>query len=124
MTLNRNWFDLIAEGVKKEEYRDPTDYWISRLLIKGTDTPKPFDQILFVNGYNPKSPMMWMEYLGLDAGFGNPEWGGGEEEVFILRLGKVIKTENYHGRKKSHRLDEQRLVHQKGKKGGQGFSWC
>lgn len=26
LTLKRKWFDMIAEGVKKEEYRNNNDY--------------------------------------------------------------------------------------------------
>ena len=31
MTLYRKWFDAIAAGHKREEYRAATPYWTSRL---------------------------------------------------------------------------------------------
>ena len=33
LTLNKKWFDMIAAGVKKEEYRSIKTYWIKRLVF-------------------------------------------------------------------------------------------
>ena len=33
LTLNKKWFDMIAAGVKKEEYRSIKTYWIKRLVM-------------------------------------------------------------------------------------------
>lgn len=30
LPLKKKWFDLIKAGIKKEEYRECSDYWISR----------------------------------------------------------------------------------------------
>jgi len=32
LTLKKKWFDMIASGEKKEEYREIKDYWAVRLL--------------------------------------------------------------------------------------------
>jgi len=32
LTLKKKWFDMIASGEKKEEYREIKDYWCRRLL--------------------------------------------------------------------------------------------
>lgn len=32
LTLKKKWFDLIASGEKKEEYREIKDYWARRFL--------------------------------------------------------------------------------------------
>jgi hypothetical protein len=35
LTLKKKWFDMIASGEKKEEYREDKEYWRRRLLIRG-----------------------------------------------------------------------------------------
>lgn len=32
LTLKKKWFDMIASGEKKEEYREIKPYWVKRLL--------------------------------------------------------------------------------------------
>ena len=32
LNLIKQWFDLTLQGIKKEEYRDITPYWVNRLL--------------------------------------------------------------------------------------------
>lgn len=34
LTLKKKWFDMIASGEKKEEYREIKDFWAKRLLYK------------------------------------------------------------------------------------------
>lgn len=108
LTLKKEWFDLIAAGVKKEEYREIKDYWTRRLvgdhyifppnfpLNPGTYwMPPGVDRIEFRNGYKPDSPRIVIEWVGLEVGKPNPAWfpkdGDLEENVFILKLGKIIK---------------------------------
>ena len=33
LTLKKKWYDMIASGEKKEEYREVKKYWIRRLII-------------------------------------------------------------------------------------------
>jgi hypothetical protein len=95
LTLKKKWFDLIACGVKKEEYRDDKMYWRKRLLLPGEagDT-KFFNQVHFRNGYGKNAPFMRVECLGIRAGYGNPEWGA-TGFCFVIELGKIIQIENY-----------------------------
>ena len=61
LTLKKKWFDMIASGEKKEEYREIKPYWTKRL----EDTPlapfvlnmKKFDKIKFKNGYGIQEPI-------------------------------------------------------------------
>ena len=32
LPIKRKWFDMICTGKKREEYREPTDYWKERLF--------------------------------------------------------------------------------------------
>lgn len=34
LTLSCEWYDMIESGIKEEEYRDITPYWISRTCRK------------------------------------------------------------------------------------------
>ena len=85
MTLKKKWFDMIASGVKKEEYRETKPYWDKRLI------GKHYDVIKFRNGYAEDAPTMTVEYKGLDIALGVIEWGApGETPVYILELGEIL----------------------------------
>lgn len=40
LTLKKKWFDMIASGEKREEYREIKQYWVSRLTV--CNAPKEF----------------------------------------------------------------------------------
>jgi hypothetical protein len=106
LILKGKWYDMIASGVKPEEYRDLTEYWIKRLLILTKDGEKichyfgrleqeriinfkDYSHVCFHRGYT--STTMIFEIEGFTIGKGNPEWGAPEDmEVFIIKLGKQI----------------------------------
>lgn len=95
LTLKRKWFEMIASGEKKEEYREQKPYWRTRL-----ENPHPaifvwdfkdFDYIVFRNGYSTDSPILIVEHIGTDYGESRPEWADGkEEDCYVICLGKVI----------------------------------
>lgn len=120
LTLKKKWFDLIASGKKKEEYRELKDYWGYRLCYK---VPVPsggyltkwqklrtgdreclsddfipnfenFDIIRFRNGYGKNAPVMDVECNGIEIGCGKYEGANGES--FIIKLGKILSIKNYH----------------------------
>lgn len=101
-TLKREFFDAIHRGEKTEEYRDLSDYWMSRLLVKEPDGSytfekfREYDTILFRNGYNPDSPTMEVEFKGtrILEYLDEPE-DAFERFGFVIDLGKVLRTENY-----------------------------
>lgn len=78
---------MIADGIKREEYREMKPYWHKRLLNKS------YDAIRFRNGYAKYSPVITVELKGLSSGLGIIEWGAPEREsVYILSLGKVLSV--------------------------------
>lgn len=77
MTLHRQWFDQIAAGTKKIEYRDRGAYWDRRL-----DGPAP-SRIKFVNGYGANRPWMLVECIDVTK----------DADQWRLHLGAVV----YHG---------------------------
>ena len=84
LTLKKKWFDLIAIGEKKEEYRTPGKWIGSRL------EGREYDAVEFRNGYSRTSPTSRLEYLGHCLGHGRPEWGAPDTPVVIIKLGKVL----------------------------------
>ena len=88
LTLKKKWFDMIASGEKKEEYREIKPYWSSRLI------EKDFTHICFRNRYSKDAARITIELKGLCVCTGRTEWGAVEGEIyFVLDLGKIIQTE-------------------------------
>lgn len=97
LTLKKKWFDLIASGEKKEEYRDFKDYWINRLCNFGTQVEhcgldyKIFDIVEFKNGYSKESPTIRLQFIECYVDTGKPEWGAEPgKEYFVIKLGEII----------------------------------
>jgi len=99
LTLKKKWFDMILSGEKKEEYREQKDYWFKRLtdFFEGNSLDygfKKYDKIVFRHGYKKDAPEMTVECLGITEGEGIEMWGGSNETVFKIRLGKILSTKN------------------------------
>lgn len=87
LTLKKKWFDMIADGIKDEEYREIKDYWVKRL------EHKVYDVIQFKNGYSKEARKMTVEFKGLSVGHGFPEWGAPlGKAVFKLKLGAILEA--------------------------------
>lgn len=99
LTLKKKWFDMIASGEKKEEYREKKDYWVFRLCnfkncIETNDYNnfKHFDIIEFRNGYSKNAPKLTVQCLGIKIGQAKPEWSDNwQGDVFIIKLGDILK---------------------------------
>ena len=81
LTLKRKWFDMIASGVKTEEYREIKPYWERRF-------EKHYDVIEFRNGYGKHVPSMRCKLYHIEIDRGNPDWGAPDCPVFILHIKK------------------------------------
>ena len=102
LTLKKKWFDMIASGEKKEEYREIKHYWMDRLIKKGDPgkwTNKDengiefnkYDFVEFRNGYAKTAPTMLVESKGISVGKARPEWSEGfSDDCFIISLGNVV----------------------------------
>lgn len=92
LTLKKKWFDMIASGEKKEEYRELKPYWFTRLKWK-TQTIESFDVICFKNGYQKDALKLTVQCLGIEIGKAKPEWSDNwQGDVFIIKLGKIIEN--------------------------------
>ena len=115
LVLKRKWWDMIASGEKKEEYREICHYWAIRLLDNNyrwysmnTDYPKdflgwiiehldhradiqfrPFENVCFHLGYTNTIMTFRIEYFTLSMG--KEEWGAEpNKHYFVIKLGERI----------------------------------
>lgn len=86
LPIKKEWFSMIATGIKKEEYRDKSAYYFAR-LDKYSDR-KPF-RIRFRAGYKRTSPLVECT-VTLHEGPGREEWGAAPGWYgYILKIQKV-----------------------------------
>ena len=88
LPIKRIWYDMIAAGEKKEEYRPLTPYYDSRF----TNAPRFMDDgkyqfyVVLRNGYRRDSRAMVIA-CWIDIGEGKPEWGADiGKEYFRLHI--------------------------------------
>ena len=74
IVVTKKWFDQIEAGTKKEEYRDITPYWKSRLS-------KEYDAVLFQVGYSKNAQRCMVQFLGVE-----------QREWFVIKLGEKISV--------------------------------
>lgn len=83
LVLKFDWYDKIASGEKTVEYREPSEYWNSRLQNKH------YDLVRFQRGYykNPPSMIFEVEKISL--------WYGANDlnlpKVWAIKLGERIE---------------------------------
>ena len=108
LVLKGKWFDMIASGEKREEYRMATDYWLKRLAnwdLHPAGTPI----VEFRLGYAKDAPSMAFWVFGLNTESGmktyalvdrdtdkprHPEWGEPTEPHFFIKLGGRVELQD------------------------------
>lgn len=87
LSVSKQWFDMIADKRKDEEYREIKPYWASRLVnqqaeggevlfdeyggyccVTGEPEYKPYTHVLFINGYRKDSPRIEKEIESISIG--------------------------------------------------------
>lgn len=89
LTLKQEYFRQILTGRKKEEYRE-----IKKYFIKKFEGNNEYTHIKFINGYNKTSPTMIVEFLGVEIKEINVDLFSGKQNVYAIKLGKIIETKN------------------------------
>ena len=115
LVLKKKWYDMIASGQKKEEYRAITRYWFRRIVEDGAwvsydsysyqmsrRKKGPYseahgcrhDTVTFYLGYAKDRPSMTFKINDLLMGnIGRPEWGApANGEYFIIKLGERLMS--------------------------------
>lgn len=103
LVLKHHWYDMIASGEKKEEYREIKPYWNNRFRCQAygicdmhTDCIRvaeglvcdKYTHVQFHRGYT--NTTMTFEIEKIELGFGKAEWGAPNHEVFIIVLGQRL----------------------------------
>lgn len=108
LVLKVKWYEMIASGVKREEYREIKPYWVKRLLVLPEDmecveattesvkdaicngaSVRCFDFVRFHRAYT--STTMAFAVRGIEVNVGNTLWGAADGvEYFVIRLGERI----------------------------------
>mgnify|MGYP004728092941 FL=1 len=84
LPIKKKWFDMIASGQKKEEYRAFTKRYRT-MFFNAADQNGVFYCILR-NGYRLNSPSLTAR-VSLSIGYGNPEWGADPcTQYFVLSI--------------------------------------
>lgn len=83
LNLVREFFDQIAKGDKREEYRDRSEHWKTRL------EGREYDIVRFRNGYGPDVPEMDVEWKGVEkvTRKGRPQ--------YAIKLGKIVSPKRW-----------------------------
>lgn len=117
LPLIRRWYDMTTAGIKSEDYREITPYWINRLVggvfdEKGYRNPpignydecdyhrfvfRQFDHNIMTLGYPKKGDperTATFKHAGIEIRTGNPDWGAEPNKLyFVIKHGeKVILT--------------------------------
>lgn len=96
LPLKKEWYKMIESGEKREEYRETSNYWKSRLMQYSLRYGvrdyvfKPLDDVRFSYGYTKKTITFKIDTITI--GRGKPEWGAPtDRDVFIIKLGEKKK---------------------------------
>lgn len=98
LTLKQKWFNMIASGEKKEEYRDCEHKQVQNAYLDAFNDPNFLGDrdkvVVFRNGYTMDSRALVVEIVGFDLrgreNTRHPEWG----EPKCRRLHLVVKLGN------------------------------
>lgn len=89
LPIKKQWFDLIDNGIKKEEYREITPRY-KAMFNNALDENGCF-WCRLRNGYSSASPTLEV-YVHLSVGYGHTEWGAiPNKYYFVLTILKIHK---------------------------------
>lgn len=103
LVLEGRWFDLIASGEKREEYRAATKYWRVRLHNWDRKVCAVVPPVVeFRRGYAKDAPRLAFWCMGLETSSGilcyaysdaqrHPEWGEPRGPHFVIQLGGRVE---------------------------------
>lgn len=80
IVIKKIYFDQIASGEKKIEYREVKPFWQSR-LNDANGKKRNYDNIEFINGYNADAKRMITKFEGFEK----------KGMKYNIKLGKILK---------------------------------
>lgn len=102
LVLKGKWYDMIASGEKKEEYRDLKPFWINRIgkwhhqqLLLGEDKRACVLYVAFSRGYKKADLFFEVDEVQKRHWATHRDWGEPDYPHFVLKLGKRIPKEEF-----------------------------
>ena len=94
LPIKKGWYDLIAGGVKEEEYREIKPYYTTRFrnIFGATweNGEAPEQRVIFRNGYSADAPQL-TALCGIRVGEGREEWGAVPgKRYYILEIKEIL----------------------------------
>lgn len=93
LVLKGKWYDMIANGIKKEEYRDNKLFWrtrFSNVIFKSRNEDVPM-VVAFSRGYQKQDMFYIVDKTLYADGSDHPEWGEPETPHFVISLGERVE---------------------------------
>lgn len=94
LPLKKKWYNMIESGVKTEEYRELSPFWVRRLITSTTGGKGylifrvDYTHVRFRYGYTKRTMLFKIDEITID--YGKPEWGAPDaEQVFIIRFSQI-----------------------------------
>jgi len=93
LPIKKQWFEMIVNGEKKEEYREIKPYYDKRLGHFTEGTGK-VTTIILRNGYNYNSPSIKCKCT-VEIGEGKKEWGADpDNNYYIIKIIEILEVQN------------------------------
>lgn len=120
LSLKTKWFEMTKSGIKTEDYREITPYWVKRLIVPTDEDVtienviyylnggeldhyrntgfvlKSFDTNTMTLGY-PKAGdterILKYEHKGIEIRTGNTDWGAEEGKLYFVILHGLQRNE-------------------------------
>ena len=103
LTIKRRWFDMIASGEKREEYRSADNRQVAGTYKRlfNYRWPSVVCTMILRNGYRMDSPALAVRMFGMTIRSGeqaeHPEWGEptGSGSHFVIMFDRIISRGTY-----------------------------
>ena len=102
LPIKQEWFDMICRGEKREEYREATEYYRTRInsaIVADPDCKGQAYKIFPVKiraGYNSKAPAAILRVHCIFGKGGVREWGADPDKYYyILQILRIESIENW-----------------------------
>ena len=98
LVLKKKWYNLIASGEKREEYREYKRFWSVRILhwLNEAQAKGLTPVVAFSLGYKPAAMFFRVpKYPVMQSGEANhPEWGEPAAHHYVIELGERVELED------------------------------
>ncbi|MDE3276651.1 MAG: hypothetical protein PUJ80_11595 [Verrucomicrobiota bacterium] len=99
LTIKRRWFDMIASGEKREEYRKLDNMQVAKAYARSYCEPKVDGVIVLRNGYRMDCQALAVRVLSISLCMmslpEHPEWGEPDYPHYAISFGEIVYRGTY-----------------------------